>query len=300
MDHALRRAALAQPIPSISPVRRTYRFIRRWPLFPVAILATILVCAVFAPLIAPHDPVRGKLIDSNIPPPWYEKGTADHLLGTDPLGRDILSRIIFGARVSMIVASIVLLVGAVLGTALGLLAGFFGRQIDEVIMRTADFTFAVPFLLVALVVVIVLGPSISVIVALLTVFAWAGFARQVRGETLQIRTRDYVSLARVAGASSLRIMYRHILPGVLNTVLVIATLRVGGLILAEASLSFLGVGVPPPTPAWGSMVADGRAFIDTAWWVAFFPGLAIMLTVVAFNFIGDWLRDWYDPRLRQL
>lgn len=286
--------------PSMSPAKQAYRFVRRWPLIPVIILATTVVTAVFAPALAPYDPVRGNLLNSNIPPAWFRDGTTEHLLGTDPLGRDLLSRIIYGARISLIVSGIVLTVGTVSGTTLGLLAGYFGRQVDELIMRFADFTFAVPFLLVALVVVIVLGPSLTIIVTLLTAFSWAGFARQVRGETLQIRTRDYVSLAKVAGASALRIMYRHILPGVVNTVLVIATLRVGSLILAEAALSFLGVGVPPPTPAWGSMVADGRAYIDTAWWVTFFPGLAITLTVVAFNFLGDWLRDWYDPRLRQL
>ena len=229
-----------------------------------------------------------------------EGGTADYLLGADPLGRDILARVMFGARISMMIAAIVLSIGAVMGLAVGLTAGYFGGDVDEILMRFVDLTLAVPFILVALVAVIVFGQSFTLIIILLVIFAWNGIARQVRAETLSLKTRDYVALAKVAGAPTLWILYRHIMPGLINTVLVVASLRLGGLILTEASLSFLGVGIPPPTPAWGLMVAEGRQYVKIAWWVSFFPGLAIMLTVLAFNFLGDWLRDRFDPRLRQL
>ena len=279
---------------------RTYRFIREWPVIPALIMVVLVVCAIFAPLIAPHDPLIGDLRVPNTPPIWYAEGSATHILGTDTLGRDVLTRTIFGARISLIIVSIVLSTGALFGTALGLVAGYYGGHLDEILMRFVDLTLAVPFILVALVVVIVLGQSLTIIVILISMLTWSGFSRQVRAEVLSLRTRDYVALAKVAGASDAMILYRHILPGVLNTVIVIATLNVANVILAEAVLSFLGVGVPPPTPAWGAMISDGRDYLGTAWWLAFFPGIAIFLTVVAFNFMGDWLRDKLDPRLRQL
>lgn len=279
---------------------RIYRFIRTWPVIPIFIMAVLIVCAIFAPLIAPHDPLIGDLRAPNTPPIWYSEGSVTYILGTDTLGRDVLSRTIFGARISLIIVSIVLSTGALFGTVIGLVAGYYGGHLDEVLMRFVDLTLAVPFILVALVVVIVLGQSLTIIVVLISMLTWSGFSRQVRAEVLSLRTRDYVALARVAGASDAMILYKHILPGVLNTVIVIATLNVANVILAEAVLSFLGVGVPPPTPAWGAMISDGRDYLGTAWWLAFFPGIAIFLTVVAFNFMGDWLRDKLDPRLRQL
>ncbi len=223
-----------------------------------------------------------------------------HLLGTDQLGRDIMTRVMHGARVSLAVAGIVLAAGAICGTALGLISGWFGGVIDEIIQRFVEFTIAVPFILVALVVVIVLGQTIEVIVSLLIIFSWGSFTRQVRAETLQLKHRDYVAFAQVAGASTSRILLRHILPGVINTVMVLISLTVGALIITESVLSYLGVGIPPPTPAWGLMVAEGRLYIVDAWWLTFFPGLAIFFTVLAFNFLGDWLRDRLDPNLRQL
>jgi len=180
-----------------------------------------------------------------------------------------------------------------------MISGYFGGIVDEAIQRFVEFEIAVPFILVALVVVVVFGQSLTVIVVLLIVFSWGGFTRQVRAETLQLKTRDYVAAARIAGAGPASIIYRHIFPGVVNTVMVIASLRVGTLIITESVLSFLGVGIPPPTPAWGLMVSEGRQYIASAWWVTFFPGVAIFLTVLAFNFLGDWLRDRLDPRLRQ-
>ena len=235
-------------------------------------------------------------------------GSAKFLLGADDLGRDLLSRIIWGARVSLIVAAVTILVGGSIGTALGLVSGYYGGWADEVIMRMVDIFLALPLVMVALVLVVVLGnfslpllpmKEIHMIAMVLSLFIWVRFARQVRGEVLGLKTMDYVALARVAGASTRRILLVHLLPGVLNTVIVVGTLQVSTVILLESILSFLGAGVAPPTPAWGSMVADGRDFLKTAWWVSTMPGLALLLTVMAFNLIGDWIRDALDPRLRQ-
>ncbi|MFH1140071.1 MAG: ABC transporter permease [Chloroflexota bacterium] len=212
----------------------------------------------------------------------------------------MLSRVIYGARISMMIVGIVLSIGGVLGTLLGLVAGYCGGQVDELLMRFVDFTLAVPFVLVAFVVVMVLGQSFTIVIVLLILFSWSPFARQVRGEALGLKATDYVALARVAGAGIPRVILRHMLPGVSNTAIVVATLRIGTLIMTEATLSFLGLGIPPPTPAWGLMVAEGRTYVGTAWWLSTFSGGAIVVTVLAFNFLGDWLRDRLDPRLRQL
>ncbi len=222
------------------------------------------------------------------------------MLGTDQLGRDILTRIIFGARISLIVAAVTLGVGGGIGVLLGLLSGYYGGWVDELIMRLVDLVLAVPLILVALVLVVSVGQSFSMIIGVLAIWIWPRFARMVRGEVLHLKTLDYVALARVAGASTPRILWVHLFPGTINTLIVVATLQVGIVILVEASLSFLGAGVPPPDPAWGSMVADGRDHLVDAWWVATMPGLAILLTVVSLNLFGDWLRDKLDPKLRQI
>ena len=227
-------------------------------------------------------------------------GGTTYLLGTDHLGRDLLSRIIHGARISLIMAAVTLGVGGTVGTVLGLLAGWYGSFVDELIMRLVDIELALPLILVALVLVVALGQSLTVIVAILAIWIWPRFARMVRGEVLTLKTSDYVAMARVSGASSLRIMFVHLFPGTINTLIIVATLQVGTVILVEAALSFLGAGVPPPTPAWGSMVADGRDRLADAWWIATMPGAAIMLTVMSLNLFGDWLRDTLDPRLRQI
>lgn len=267
---------------------------------PLVIIAVLVVIAIFAPYLSPHDAYVGNLRVRNVPPAWQEGGDSTYPLGTDPLGRDIMVRVFFGARISLMIAGIVLSIGGLFGCSLGLVSGYLGGTADELIMRFVDLSLAVPFILVAMVTVVVFGQSFTMVIALLTLYSWSHFARQVRGEALSLKTRDYVALARVAGASPFRILFMHMLPGVLNTVLVVATLRVGTLILTEATLSFLGVGIPPPTPAWGLMVADGRNYVKVAWWVCFMPGVAIVLTVLAFNFLGDWLRDYFDPKLRQL
>ena len=227
-------------------------------------------------------------------------GFPKYILGTDHLGRDLLSRTIYGARISLIMASVTLGVGGTLGIALGLMAGWYGKWVDELIMRLVDIELSLPLILVALVLVVSLGQSLTIIVAVLAIWIWPRFARMVRGEVLTLKTADYVSLARVAGASTFRIMFVHLLPGTINTLIVVATLQVGTVILVEATLSFLGAGVPPPEPAWGSMVADGRDRLADAWWIATIPGLAVLITVMSLNLFGDWLRDKLDPRLRQM
>jgi peptide/nickel transport system permease protein len=228
-------------------------------------------------------------------------GSARYILGSDSLGRDVLSRIIYGARISVIVAVVTLGIGGTFGVVVGLAAGWYGGWVDEVLMRLVDIKLSIPLILIALVLVITLGQSFGVILTVLAIFIWPRFARQVRGEVLQLKHSDYVALAKISGASTARIMFIHIFPGTINTLIVVATLQVGIVILLESTLSFLGAGVPPPTPAWGSMIAEGRdKLAGGIWWSSTFPGLAIMMTVVALNLLGDWLRDTLDPRLRQM
>jgi len=279
---------------------RVLGFVRRWPVFPGVILAVLALVALFAPLISPHPPLKANLRERNTPPVWFAEGSSTHLLGTDTIGRDVLSRLIHGSRVSLMVAAVALASGTVVGTGLGLVAGYFGGLVDEVITRIVDIWLGLPFVLVAMVIAVVVGASLTTMIALLALLAWTGFVRNVRGEVLTLRDREYVQLARVSGASTTRILAQHILPGVINTVLVLASLRIGQLILVESFLSFLGAGIPPPTPTWGSMIADGRDYLRDAWWISVFPGVAIFLTVSSLNFFGDWVRDWLDPRLRQL
>jgi peptide/nickel transport system permease protein len=278
-----------------------WEFFRRWPIMPATILIILVLAGILAPWIAPGSTRAGGIRDRHIPPAWTEEGTREHILGTDHIGRDVLSRVIHGARISLMVAAISLLSGFVVGTSLGVISGYFGGMLDEVITRFVDIFQAIPFLMVALISVMVFGQSLTLVLILLALLAWVSFVRVVRSQTLQLKTADYVSLARVAGASPFRIMLRHILPGVINTAIVISTLSVGTLILSEATLSFLGAGIPPPTPAWGIMVAEGRAdMVGGAWWPTVFPGAAIFLVVMSLNFLGDWIRDRFDPRLRQI
>jgi peptide/nickel transport system permease protein len=280
--------------------RRLYRGFRRWPWIPAFLLVVLVFCGIFADVISPHDPLFGELGDVRVPPAWDAGGSSEFLLGTDHLGRDVLSRIIHGARISLVVATVAVTLGLFLGAVVGMISGFYGGFVDEFIMRLVDVFLAIPYILIALVIVLVFGQKFTTILAILALVTWAGLARQVRAEVLLLREMDYVKLARVAGASNTRIMARHIFPGIVNTLIVVGTLRVGSLILFEAILSFLGAGIPPPAPSWGSMISDGRDFLSDAWWIAFFPGMAIFLTVLALNFVGDWLRDRLDPRLRQV
>ena len=272
----------------------------RLPWTAFVIIAVMVVIAVFAPLIAPHSPTEQSLPDKLKPPAWQEGGSAKHLLGTDLLGRDLFSRLVYGARVSLTVAAFALLSGGLIGLAVGIIAGYLGGRIDSILMRVVDATLTFPTILIALLLAVSLGAGLRTIVIAITVIIWARFARVVRGEVLGVRARDFVSLARVHGCSSPRIMLVHIVPNVMNTFMVLLTLHIGFVIIVEASLSFLGAGIPPPTPSWGQMVADGRSHIASAWWLSVMPGAAIMLVVLAFNLFGDWLRDWLDPRLRQV
>jgi peptide/nickel transport system permease protein len=227
-------------------------------------------------------------------------GSTKYLLGTDHLGRDMLSRTIHGAQISLVVVGVVLIIGGGIGVTMGLLAGWYGGVVDEAIMRLVDIKLAIPTILLALVLILALGQSFMIIVVVLAIAIWPRFARNIRGEVLQLKTMDFVALAQISGASTLRILAFHIFPGVINTLIILATLEVGLVILLESTLSFLGAGVPPPTPAWGSMVADGRDRLAVAWWISTVPGLAIMCIVMSMNIFGDWLRDVLDPRLRQL
>ena len=293
------RITIAQPSLGVRIGHNIWAW-RRLPLIPMFILAVFIMTGILAPLIAPHNPERGDIRARMAPPVWQEGGTTEYLLGTDHLGRDMLSRVIYGARISLVVVAVTLGVGLVIGVIAGLLAGWYGRWVDELMMRIVDIKLAIPTILLALVLVLALGQSFLIIVAILAIAVWPRFARNTRGEVLQLKTMDYVALAKVAGASTPRILFVHIFPGIVNTLIILASLEVGIVILLESTLSFLGAGVPPPTPAWGSMVADGRDRLAVAWWISTMPGVAIMLVVLAMNLFGDWLRDKLDPRLRQL
>jgi peptide/nickel transport system permease protein len=273
---------------------------RRKPVVAMAVVAVVCLIALLAPLVSPHDPIQGSLTDNLEPPAWLDNGTWRYPLGTDNLGRDVLSRLIYGARVSVVVALLAIVVAGTFGTGVGLVAGYYGGWTDTLLMRSVDLMLSMPLLLVAFVFAVVWGPSFANVIAVLALFFWAQYARQVRGEVLVVREREYVKLARVAGASNLRIMWRHLLPNITNTLIVLVMLQVGRVILLEASLSFLGVGLPPPQPAWGLMVAEGRELMNSAWWVSVMPGVAIVLTILSLNLLGDWLRDSLDPRLRQI
>jgi len=279
-------------------LKRRLDVLTRYPISSIVILGLVGVMAVFAPLIAPHDHLIGELRDRHIPPVLFG-GDWNHVLGTDSLGRDILSRLIYGSRISLIVGVVTVIIGGGFGTLMGLISGYAGGWVDEIIMRIVDIKFSLPLILIALALSVLLGPSFALLLGLLSFLIWGTFARQVRGQVLTLKELEYVAAAKTFGASPTRILLKHILPGVFYVVLVISSLTVGGVILAEASLSFLGAGIPPPAPAWGSMVAEGRLYISTAWWVSLIPGMMIGLLVVSTVFLGDWLRDALDPRLRQ-
>ncbi|UCH42245.1 MAG: ABC transporter permease [Dehalococcoidales bacterium] len=296
--------------PVVSGLSRRARIMRRLTfIVPVTILSLMIIMAIFADLawlglpdvgLAPYDPVKMSLPDRLMPPFWDEEGSTEHLLGTDKMGRDILSRLIFGARISLSVSLLVILITSFVGTVLGILGGYLGGRTEAFLMRITDISLAFPPILVAMLLAVSMGPSFVTVVLAISLLGWAAYARLIRGETLRLRQMDFVAQARIIGASPLRIMLRHIFPNVINPLIIIMTLQIGLLIITEASLSFLGVGIPPPAPSWGNMINDGRNLVDTAWWISTFPGIAIALVVMSGNFFGDWLRDKLDPRLRQL
>jgi len=272
-----------------------------FPTIPIAILLVLVFTAAFAEFIAPHNPEVGSLSQRFKPPAWVAGGSAQHWLGTDHIGRDVLSRLIFGARVSMIVGFTAVVFAGVIGTALGILSGYFGGWVDQVIMRITDTWLALPALTFAIFLAAIVGPSEWNIVIILGAVYWTRYARVIRGEVLSLKERDFVRLAIVAGCSRMKIMRQHVLPNVLNSAIVLATLMLGVVIVTEAALSFLGVGVPPPKPAWGLMLADGKKGLMVGyWWLTVLPGCCIMLMVLSANLLGDWLRVKFDPQLRQL
>jgi|RhiMetdeSRZDD1v2_1073273.scaffolds.fasta_scaffold130684_1 peptide/nickel transport system permease protein len=273
---------------------------RQLPWVPGLILTVLVLAAIAAPYLAPHSPTDGDITRKLIPPVWTERGDWEHPLGTDRFGRDVLSRVIYGSRISLAVSLVAIFVAGTLGTLVGLVAGYRGGLVDAFLMRLTDIGLSLPIILIAVVMVAVSEPSFRNVILVIALLLWPRFARQIRGETLAVKEHDFVALALVAGRSSAWIIRRHIFPNVVPTLLVITTLQVGFVILLEGTLSFLGVGVPPPAPAWGLMIADGRGFLATAWWISLFPGLAMLLTVLAVNLMGDWLRDHLDPKLRQV
>ena len=293
---------MAMQVEVVSPPSR-FDFVRLQdvPLVPIFILATLVFVAVFAGFIAPHDPEVGRLAARFKPPFWQAGGSSEYLLGTDHLGRDVLSRLFFGARISMVVGFTAVMVAGTIGTALGILSGYLGGWVDQVIMRITDTWLALPALTFAIFLAAIIGPSEMNIVIILGAVYWTRYARVIRGEVLSLKEREFVRLAIVAGCSKWTIMSRHILPNVINSAIVLGTLMLGVVIVTEAALSFLGVGVPPPKPAWGLMLADGKKGLMVGyWWLTVFPGSCIVLMVLSANLLGDWLRVKLDPQLRQL
>ena len=302
------------PLDDAIAVSQKKRNLHLVPTIPLIVVGFLIFLALFANFVSPHDPKRSNLTDSLTPPFWVgEKvtviagteriengGSFDHVLGTDLQGRDILSRIIHGTRIAVLVSGFVLAIATTIGVTLGTVSGYFGGKPDAIIMRLVDIMLAFPPLLIAIVFSVVYEPSFRNVIIVISAFYWAITARQVRAEALAIKQQDFVTLARVAGASNIRIMVKHILPNVFPTVLVITTLQVGTVIIFEASLSFLGVGIPPPNPSWGVVVSEGRDQLSTAWWISLFPGLAIVVAVLTMNTLGDWVRDRLDPMMQHL
>jgi peptide/nickel transport system permease protein len=265
-------------------------------LLPAVPVVIAVLLALLAPWVVPHSPTAGNLAARLRPPAWQEGGSVARLLGTDLLGRDVLSRLVWGARISLLIALVATLIGAVVGSTVGLIAGFYRGTVDTIVTKLIDVQLAFPFVLLAIAVVAVAGPSIPVLIVVLAIGSWVGHARIVRGLVLSLREREYVQAAHALGAQTPRILVRHLVPEILSTIIVLATFDVGRIIILESTLSFLGLGVQPPTPSWGSDLRDAAIYVRQAWWTSAFPGLAIMAVVLAVNLLGDGLRDWLDPK----
>ncbi len=291
-----------QPVYEDTRLTRAIRLFRRSKLNLVGafIVLIIIVLAIAAPLVAQHDPIKQDLMQSLRPPAWEENGSLEHVLGTDQYGRDIWSRIVYGTRVTLAAAFLAALGAAIFGTTLGLLAGYFGGRMDALVMRIVDIQLGFPLVLLALTLVAILGASLQNLVIAMAVTGWMIYTRVVRGTVFSLKEQEFVTAARAIGASDARIIQKHILPNVITPVLVLITLEMARLVLMEASLSYLGLGVPPPTPTWGRMLSESRDYMIVAYWIVVFPGLAIMLTILGINFLGDGLRDALDPKLRSL
>lgn len=297
-------------VPNTRPMSHRRREFRRamrslvqakWPLVALFVLALVAIAAIFGPWLSPLDPNRQDIMMRLADPLTEGRRNAFFLLGTDGLGRDVLSRLLYGARISLLVGICAIMVGGTIGVVAGLLAGYFGGWIDDVIMRLGDIQLAFPFILLAIMFLVILGPGVMNIIIVLGVGQWVTYARIVRAQTLSLREKEYVEAARALGDSTFLIIFRTILPNIIAPLTVIASFNVASVILSEASLSFLGLGVPPNVPTWGAMLADSRdQLMANKWWLAFFPGIAIVLTVLSFNILGDWLRDFLDPRLKTM
>jgi len=286
----LRRISIRKAIPTIKGL----------PIIPAVILLVFVICGLFGKWIAPHDPVKINLDDTLIPPFWQEGGSTKYILGTDGMGRDMLSRLIFGANVSLQVGFTVIVFSGFLGTVVALLSGYLGGWVDIILMRVVDIFLSLPAIVFSIALAALMGPSKKNLIFILVLVMWSPYARILRGAVLRIKNDDFVDLAIVAGASKARIMFRHIFPNIFNTLVVLATLQLGQVIIAESSLSYMGLGVPPPEPAWGTMIFDGTKQLLMHWWPATIPGLAIVLVVLSGNLFGDWLRVRLDPKFRQL
>lgn len=294
-------AGLRTPRPGTGAwLARVTREVSRIPVIPGTILSIVIIAAIFADFLAPHTPSSFDLDQTFRPPAWEADGAWDHPLGTDNLGRDVYSRILHGSRLALFVGFVVVFIAGSVGTTLAITAGYMGGPVEAIIMRVTDAMFSLPFLMVALVLAAVLGPSLPNLIIILAVGGWTRYARVIRGEVLRLKEIDFVAAAKLAGTPTPMILLKHIFPNVTNTMLVLATLELGGTIIAAASLGFLGVGVPQEIPTWGGMLSEGRPYIASAWWIATFPGLAITFTVLGTNLLGDWLRWRLDPKFRQL
>ena len=291
----------ARPAPRTRRRRVISALVRkRAGLIGLAIVLLNVVVALSASVLAPHDPLDQDVARRLLPPVWLAGGGHDYLLGTDQLGRDILSRIIYGSRISLLIGLLSVVLSLPIGVGVGLLAGYFTGRLDDITMRIADVQLAFPFILLAITIAGVLGPSPRNVILILAVGGWVVYARLARGQALSLREKEFIEAARSLGGGSFRILFRHMLPNVVSPIIVVGTFGVAQMILLESSLSFLGLGVQPPTPSWGGMLNDGRPYITVAWWLTTFPGAAIMLTVLGINFVGDWLRDLLDPRLQSV
>ena len=292
------KADLAEPRPARSrlPLRKLWRF--KWGVVAGVIMLLVVASAVCAPLIAPYSPLTVDIQHRLGPPAWMDGGARAHLLGTDQVGRDLLSRVIYGGRVSLIIGMAAVIVSSSIGVLLGLAAGYFAGRVDWTIMTVINVMLTFPFVLLALAVIAVLGPSLVNMIIVLGVADWPLYARVIRAETMAIREREFVMAGRALGMSHVRIVFRQILPNLVSVIVVIATLQVARVIILESFLSFLGLGVQPPTPAWGNMLGEGRVYMLNSWWIATFPGLAIFITTLAINLMGNALRDWLDPHMK--
>lgn len=284
-----------------APQRRrlSVRALFDYPVIPILLLLPMVVCGLFGPWIWPHDPTAINFVAKQTPPAWLEGGDWQYLLGTDQFGRDLLSRLIEGARIALIVSTVSVTVAAVVGTVVGMLAGYYGGLVDMILMRIVDVKMSIPPVLLTILIGAALGGGLATILISIILVFWADYARVIRGETLALKSRGYVQLAKVANASDLRIFTRHLLPNLIPTCIVLITLQFGAALVIEAAITFIGLGIQPPASAWGLLVSDGRAYLSTAWWIPTFAGLAIALTALGANLLGDWLRDYFDPKLKK-